>query len=168
MCSSDLRNPKGLSTRATFLWQALIGLGLARHGQARYRPAADHFAQALEIARQTGDRNGQSEAHRGLGRVHHATGNYDDALHHQRIALRLAVELDQPTDQANAHDGLARIHRSLDRPDQARQHWQTALQLLASTGSDHTDEPDVTAAAIRAHLLELDRTTNGRPSGDRA
>lgn len=55
-----------------------------------------------------------------------------------------------------AQDGLAHVHRILNDPDRARHHWHTALRLLTGIGTDYTEEPGVTTAAIRAHLLDLD------------
>jgi len=143
---------------------ALTGLGYVHYLRGRHRPAADCFEHVLAVARQTGDRNWQFEAHQGLGRVHHATGQRHDALHHQHTALQLAVELDQPADQARVHDGLAHTHHALGDPDQARRHWQAALDLLTGIGTDHTEEPGVTTAAIRAHVHDIDSTN--RPSGE--
>ena len=91
-----------------------------------------------------------------MGRVHHATGRHHDAVHYHHTALQLAIDLDQPTDQARAHDGLAHAHHALGAPNQARHHWEAALDLLTSIGTDHTEELDVTTAAIRAHLHDLD------------
>ena len=85
-------------------------------------------------------------------------------LHHQHTALQLAVELDQPADQARVHDGLAHTHHALGDPDQARRHWQAALDLLTGIGTDHTEEPGVTTAAIRTHVHDIDSTN--RPSGE--
>ncbi len=135
---------------------ALSGLGQVHYVQGRYGPAADCFERALANARHSGNRNEQFEAHQGIGRVHHATGNHHDALLHHQTSLQLADDLDQPTDQARAHDGLAHIHLAQDDPGQARHHWQAALQLLTKMGTDHTDEPGVTSATVRGHLLDLD------------
>jgi DNA-binding SARP family transcriptional activator/tetratricopeptide (TPR) repeat protein len=137
----------------------LIGLGGVHRLQGGYGPATDYFEQVLAITRETGDRNGQFEAHHGLGRVHHATNNHHDALRHHQTALDLAVHLDQPTDQARAHDGLAHTHQARGNTSQAHHHWHTALHLLTTAGTDHTDEPNVTTTAIRAHLLKLNNHT---------
>jgi tetratricopeptide (TPR) repeat protein len=134
---------------------ALIGLGHMHNLQGRYGSATDCYEQALDISRQTDDSNGQFEAHQGLGRVH-ATRHRHDALRHHQAALHLAIDLEQPADQARAHDGLAHAHLALGNPSQARHDWQTALHLLTSIGTDHTEEPDVTTMAIRAHLHDLD------------
>jgi tetratricopeptide (TPR) repeat protein/DNA-binding SARP family transcriptional activator len=135
---------------------SLRGLGYLHHLRGRNGPAAECFEQVLVIARECTDLNAQFEAHQGLGRTRH---DRRDALRHQETALRLAVDLDQPADQARAHDGLAHTHLTLGDPDRARHHWRTALSLLTDLGTDRTEEPGVTTAAIRAHLNDLDSRT---------
>ncbi|HEX5495129.1 MAG TPA: tetratricopeptide repeat protein [Mycobacteriales bacterium] len=136
---------------------ALNGLSYVHWLRGQYERAADCFGQVLGIARDTGNRNYQFEAQQGLGRVHHATGRYDQARTCHHIALDLATDFDQPADQARAHDGLAHTHLALGDPEIARRHWRAALDVLTAVHTDHTEEPGVTTAAIRAHLAELDR-----------
>jgi tetratricopeptide (TPR) repeat protein len=136
---------------------ALYGLGRANHGKRQHRPATDCYQQALELAKQINDRNMQVQTLIGLGRLHHATSHWESALNHHREALALATDLDQPDDQARAHDGLAHTHHALDNRDEARRHWQHALAILNRLGTEHTDDPQTTAPAIRAKLDDLDR-----------
>jgi hypothetical protein len=75
---------------------------------------------------------------------------------HLDPALNLSADLDQPTDQARAHDGLAHAHLAMGNSEQARHDWQAALDLLTSMRADHTEDPEVTTTAIRAHLDTLD------------
>jgi tetratricopeptide (TPR) repeat protein len=131
---------------------ALTGLGHVRYQQGRHESAAQHYEQALAIAAAAGYRNAEFEARIALGRCRTATGSYDEALRYHQTALDLATDLGQPDDQARAHDGLAHAHRALGRPAQARVHWQQALDLMTSHDLDHTYDPQVTAAAIRARL----------------
>ncbi|MGC7103077.1 AfsR/SARP family transcriptional regulator [Amycolatopsis lurida] len=134
---------------------ALCALGYAHLGLGQHKTAADCYQQALIITRQTGDRVCQFEAHQGLGRVHHATGHHREALDHHHTALGLATELGQPANQARAHDGLAHTHHALGDTSQTRRHWHTALDILTNLNLDHTDEPDVTTAAIHTHLTAV-------------
>src|SRR5690606_8554715 len=127
----------------------------------RYGRAADHYRQALGIARETRHRYGQVEALLGLGSVHHATGHPRAALAHLHRALGLAASLGQPAEQARASDRLAHAYRALRRYDRARHHWQRALELLTALGTDHIDDPQTTVATVRAHLAELDRQRVG-------
>jgi tetratricopeptide (TPR) repeat protein len=142
---------------------ALIGLGHLHRHKCRPAQAADSYRAALRLARDTGHRNWQFEALHGLGRVHHRTGQQELATQHHERALELATELGQPVDQARAHDGLASAHRARHEHDHARQHWQRALAILTDLGSDHTEEAEVSAATIRAHLAEFVSRRRGNP-----
>ncbi|HEX5405566.1 MAG TPA: tetratricopeptide repeat protein [Pseudonocardiaceae bacterium] len=135
---------------------ALTGLGDIHHRRGRLTQATAYAQQALDGARDATDRNAQYEAHQCLGRIQHTTNNYRESLDHHRAALELATDLDHPPDQVRAHDGLAHAHQSLSDPDQARIHWQAALDLLGMSDADITDEPEVTAVAIRTHLAQLE------------
>jgi tetratricopeptide (TPR) repeat protein len=135
---------------------ALIELGHMHRRRCRPDRAAGPYQAALHLSREVGDRNWQFEALHGLGRLHQAIGHPDRAIAHHRQALDLATELGQPADQARAHDGLARAHHAARQHPQARQHWQLALDILTSLGTDHTADPDATAAEIRTRIADLD------------
>jgi hypothetical protein len=113
------------------------------------------------MTRATGDRNGQFEAQESLGRCHHATGHHQGALACHHSALTLAAGLGYPSDLARAHDGLAHAHHALDHHERARLHWQSALTILTANGLDHTSDPQVSAAAIRTRLADLDQQQRG-------
>lgn len=134
---------------------ALLGLGWLDRQQGRRDQSAGCYQRILDLARATGDRNWQFEARHGLGRLHHATGHPEAAADCHREALELATELGQPADQARAHDGLARAQLALDDREQARQHWQSALEILTALGTEHTEDGEASAPAIRAHLANL-------------
>ncbi|MEN3361319.1 MAG: hypothetical protein V7637_5301 [Mycobacteriales bacterium] len=133
---------------------ALIGLGNVLYQQGQHEQAAAKYEQVLALAAPAGYRNVEFEALAGLGRCHAAAGAYGQALRRHQAALELATELGQPDDEARAHDGLAQTHRLLGQPEPARAHWQQALSILTSHDLDHTYDPNVTVAAIRAHLGE--------------
>ncbi|HVQ94619.1 MAG TPA: tetratricopeptide repeat protein [Mycobacteriales bacterium] len=133
---------------------ALTGLSHVRYQRGEYGPAIRQYEQVLAIAQAGGYRNVEFEAYAGLGRCHTATGDYDEALRCHQIALELATELGQPDDQARAHDGLAHVQQGLGQPESARAHWRQALDLMTGHDLDHTYDPQVTAAAIRAHLTD--------------
>jgi tetratricopeptide (TPR) repeat protein/transcriptional regulator with XRE-family HTH domain len=135
--------------------QALTGLGQIHRMQGRYEQASDDYQRLLDRAHQSDSRNWQFEALQGFGRLHHATGHPHAALTHHNQALALATELGQPGDQARAHDGLAHAHHALHQPELARAHWRQALDTLTRLRTDHTDDEETTAPAIRDHLANL-------------
>jgi hypothetical protein len=86
-----------------------------------------------------------------------STGRADLSLIHHEQALEFATNLAQPQDQARAHDGLAHAHHALNDHDQARRHWRHAPDILTSLGIDQTEETQVSAPNIRAHLTNLNQ-----------
>ncbi|WP_181448720.1 ATP-binding protein [Nonomuraea aridisoli] len=132
-----------------------ISLGDMHRIGGRYEQAHACYEQALDLACEIGNRNWQYEAIHGMGRLRHEQGRHDQAIDSHREALQLAADLDQPGDQARAHDGLAHAHAALGRHEDARHHWSRALAILAELGTDHTDEPGVDVAGIRAHMADL-------------
>ncbi len=133
----------------------LFGLGNAHRHFGEYEQAFAEYQQVLAIARRIGDRDYQLRAHQGLGRVSHETGHHHDALDHHTIALEIACLLGQPGDQASAHDGVAHALEALGDSSASHRHWCAALDILVAHDLDHTNEPDVTAAAIQTHLEGL-------------
>ncbi|WP_166354595.1 AfsR/SARP family transcriptional regulator [Phytoactinopolyspora limicola] len=136
--------------------RALMCLGDVHRREGRRREAVDCFRQGLDQAGLVGNRNWQFEAAQGLGRLHHADGDADQALIYHQQALDLAVDLDQLLDQVRAYDGLARAHRALGGDELARQYWVQALDILADLGTEHSEEEEATAPAMRAQLASLD------------
>jgi DNA-binding SARP family transcriptional activator len=143
---------------------ALIGLGHVHRLQERYELAAGFYEQGLTSAREIGSRNWQFEALQGLGRLHHANRCPDAALAHHQRALDIVNDSRQPADLARVHDGLAHAYDALHQYDQARFHWQAALDILAGLHSDHTEDPEANAPAIRAQLARLDKQGVQLPS----
>ncbi|HEX5497430.1 MAG TPA: tetratricopeptide repeat protein, partial [Mycobacteriales bacterium] len=139
----------------------LRGIGNIHLGQGRYDQAADCFEQMLDVASRTGDIDYQLRAHQGMGRVHRAVGDHSRALISHTAALDLATDLDHAIDQARAHDGLAHAYLALGGRALALRHWRIALDIVVTHDITHTDDPQVTADAIRARLAELDRQEGG-------
>ena len=115
----------------------------------------------MNIAHQTGDRNGQFEAHQGLGRVHHATTSTTKRCHYHHAALHLALDLDQHADQARAHDGLAHAHHALDNPTKpattGKSHWicssaSTPTTLKNQVSAPRPSAPTCTTSTTRRRL----------------
>lgn len=143
---------------------SLLTLGHVHRLEHQYAQASEHYRRTLRVAEEIGDRNWQFEARQSLGRLQHATGEPGQAVAHHQAALELAIALGQPADQARAHDGLAHAYHALGQPAPARQHWQHALDILSQLATDHTEDKETTAPAIRANLASLDR--EGLPVSD--
>jgi len=83
---------------------ALLTLGIVDQRQGHYQRAANHYQQALNLAREIGDRYEQARAHTGLAHTHQATGDLNQARHHWHRALALYTDLRVPDpDDVHAH-----------------------------------------------------------------
>jgi tetratricopeptide (TPR) repeat protein len=153
-CAQALQIARATGDRTGEL-PALLGLAWIHRLAGRYEQALDKFQQIFDAARDAGDRNWQFEALHGLGRVHHGIGDQPAAIANHQRALDLAFELGQLADAARAHDGLARAHRAAGQDASARRHWQQALDILTDLGTEHSEEEESSAAAIRANLAAL-------------
>lgn len=138
-------------------------LGHVQRLQGRVGQAAESYQWVLQAARECGDRNWELEALHGLSRLSLAAGDCAEALDYGQQALDIATELGQLIDQARVHDAIARARRALVEPRQAREHWRQALRILEQLGTEHTEDEETTAPAIRAQLAELGqrRPTSG-------
>ena len=104
-------------------------------GNGHYDQAKSNYAQALVIARQIGNRPGESNIWRNLGVLHTYTGDYQQA----RTALDAALTLDrQPQDRHSEGvtlDYLAGMQLNLGDYAGAQESLTTALSLLQQTKS---------------------------------
>jgi tetratricopeptide (TPR) repeat protein/transcriptional regulator with XRE-family HTH domain len=135
---------------------ALIALGSLHRSRGLREEAEVRFREALRLATEIGSGSYRFEALHGIARLHHMAGRYGEAIADHERALDLAVQLGQAAEEARAHDGLAHAHHGLGDAAEARRHWQQALTILARLGSEGTEDPDVSAASIRARLQLLD------------
>src|SRR5262249_50308562 len=123
--------------------------------QGHHGPAAEYYAQVLDLARGPGELNYQFEAHIGLGRAHQDAGDPKQALDAHLLALDLARALGQLPDVIRALDGAAQAHLTLGHPAQARELWQQARSILSDLDMPATE--DVTAEDIEISLADLDK-----------
>jgi tetratricopeptide (TPR) repeat protein/transcriptional regulator with XRE-family HTH domain len=137
---------------------ALIALGSLHRSRGLPEEAAMRFREALRLATEIGSGSYRFEALDGIARLHHTAGRYREALADHERALDLAIRLGQAAEEARAHDGLAHAHHDRGDTAEARRHWRQALTILTRLGSEGTEDPEVSAASIRAHLRRLEVT----------
>jgi DNA-binding SARP family transcriptional activator/Tfp pilus assembly protein PilF len=105
----------------------LLGDAYARTGQ--HSEALDHLSQAILLAEQTADLNGQAHSHRLLATTWTMQGDHRQALEHAERALSLYRALDLPLRTAGVLNEVGWMHAHLGELDQARASCEAALAL---------------------------------------
>jgi tetratricopeptide (TPR) repeat protein len=114
--------------------KALIGIGLADLGQARYQEATDSLRQALAVFRQAGDRTGEARALANLGLAESRQGRYQQAADQYLQALALHRQAGDRIGQAYTLENLGYAEQRQGRYQQAAGHLREALSLCRATG----------------------------------
>ncbi|MEU4831367.1 BTAD domain-containing putative transcriptional regulator [Streptosporangium sp. NPDC023615] len=96
--------------------------------------AAECFERALEIARMTGDRDGELRALCGLGRIHCRGGRHDQAAEHFEQALKIADATGGHDGELCALIGLGVVHLMRGEHRQAADRYRRALRLARRIG----------------------------------
>jgi tetratricopeptide (TPR) repeat protein len=105
----------------------LLGGACARAGMPA--KASDHLSQALDLAKQSGDRHGEARAHHDLTLVWRRTDD-QRALDHATEALRLFRTLGNPVWEAEALNMMGWRQAQLGQYHQARSCCERALLLF--------------------------------------
>jgi DNA-binding SARP family transcriptional activator/DNA-binding XRE family transcriptional regulator len=116
---------------------ALIGLGYWRVG--RNREALRYLEEALDRARESGNRNTESYVLNALGLVCRALGRFDDALDYLEQALALARETGDRNSEGLVLVVLGTACRGMGRYADAVRYLEHALVSARETG-DRTSE----------------------------
>ena len=120
---------------------ALTDLGGADYRLGRYRPAAEHFQQALDLFRQTGDPAGQARALHNLSVIAMRSGQYRTATEQTAQALTLYRQTGDRPGEASALADLGDLDALLGRRRSAVEHYAQALTLCRQAG-DRVGEAD--------------------------
>ena len=132
-----------------------------RSGAERAAPEAlDHHQECLEILREVGDRNSESDVLNDVGQTYLASGRVAEAVSSHRAALVLAGEVQARREQARAHDGIARCVRDDDPVAAERQ----ALDLYRRIGGPEADR--ITSGTGHTGPALDDRFQGVRVDGD--
>ena len=103
------------------------------------QPAAEHYNQALGLARRGHDLAGQACALANLGEIQSRLGHPDHAAEHYRQALRRYRRIGDLSGEANCLNGLGIVEGNLGRLDSAAEHLGQALAVFRRLG-DRTRE----------------------------
>lgn len=128
--------------------------GVVTRERQRFHLAVAHHHQALELSRDTGYAQFETDALLGLADTHHAMGEPRLALDHALAALTLAAEVGYGVRLGQAHTSLARIHLDLGELPTARAHAAKALASHRKTGHRPGEERTV---EVLAQIAEAER-----------
>lgn len=107
-----------------------LALGCALISLDRHAEAHTHARQALELAADQADEEGQAEAHHTLAWIYRQRGDFDEAIRHMWLALDLYRAADVPHGQADILNGLGFLYVELGECHQALRCCGQALALF--------------------------------------
>jgi tetratricopeptide (TPR) repeat protein len=101
--------------------------------------ALAHCQQALDLAQETGDLNGQAHIWDSLGYIHHHLGRHPQAVDCYRQAVDLFHQTGDRHSEAACLVCLGDTHHSAGAPDAAHAAWTQALAVTGELGLPDTD-----------------------------
>jgi len=127
-----------LTGRLTDLYWQMVNAGnlgniYGETGQTE--KAIEHYQQALAIARETGDRNGEGPWLGNLGNIYGDTGQTEKAIEHTQQALAIARETGDRNGEGTQLGNLGSRYAALGQTDKAIEHYQQALAIARETGN---------------------------------
>jgi DNA-binding SARP family transcriptional activator/Tfp pilus assembly protein PilF len=142
-------------------------LGIACLRADLHGEALENLHEALDLARQAENADGQFHTHLTLAYAWERQEDNQRALDHATQALLLIQSADHPVWEAQVHNQTGLYSTRLGRHDQARTHFKTALDLFR-TAAERDGEADVLgnmgylahrvgdyAQAVKHYLLSL-------------
>ncbi len=128
--SGPPRSPREAAERADLLGQ----LGQTNLDLGRGREAPPLFERQLALAREIGDRWGESYALGNLGNAYAALGNPRRAIEHHEQYLRIAREIGDRRGESAALGNLGNAYAALGEPRRAIEHREQHLRLAREIG----------------------------------
>jgi tetratricopeptide (TPR) repeat protein len=126
-----LGQPVGRETLGRLFYRAGWLLYLA----GRLAEALECYRQALEIAREVGNRRGEGHALGGLAVLHREQGRIPEALEHHHQTLAIAREVGNRRGEGHTLGGLAVLHREQGRIPEALEHFHQAIEIAREVGN---------------------------------
>ncbi len=105
------------------------GLGIAYDSLGDYRLAIEYHEKHLEIALETGDRNGEGRANGNLGNAYQSLGDYRRAIEYHEKHLEIAREIGDLGREGGAYGNLGIAYDSLGDYRLAIEYHQKRLQI---------------------------------------
>ncbi len=101
--------------------------------------AREDYRRALELSRQTGDRQLEAACLADLGRLDHRNEDHRDAISHLETALVLFSDLGIKDQVSKTHRDLSKVYESIQEPHWALVHFkhfhETELELRSETAA---------------------------------
>jgi CHAT domain-containing protein/tetratricopeptide (TPR) repeat protein len=101
----------------------------------QYDRAKNYYQQALEVAKEIKNRQGESNALNNLGNIYQSLGQYKNAGDFYQRSLEIYKELGDVQGEGNILNNLGIVYRSLEQNDKAEKLYQQALQISERIGS---------------------------------
>jgi CHAT domain-containing protein/Tfp pilus assembly protein PilF len=114
----------------------------------QYPQALESYQQALDIAKEVGDRAAKAVAFSSIGAAYQELGRYSQALSSYQQALEAAKSIGDRSEEGRLLNKLGEILSQLGQQPQARDYYQKALAIAKEVG-DREEEGRI-LAAIRA------------------
>jgi DNA-binding SARP family transcriptional activator/predicted negative regulator of RcsB-dependent stress response len=135
------------------LMLCLANLAIVSFETGKSSEGLDHLGEALDIARETGDRVNQARLLTVTGTLQARLGRYTEALAFRKDALRIHRTLDDANrrDMIETFIGISSVSCLLGRYTEAREHAAEAAQLARALGS-FRDEALALVNVARASL----------------
>ncbi|MDB9512075.1 tetratricopeptide repeat protein, partial [Kamptonema animale CS-326] len=110
------------------------GLGIAYDSLGDYRLAIEYHEKHLEIALETGDRNGEGRANGNLGNAYQSLGDYRRAIEYHEKHLEIAREIGDLGREGGAYGNLGIAYKSLGDYRLAIEYHEKLLQIAIEIG----------------------------------
>lgn len=113
-----------------FCYASIVGnVAILNHELGRLNEAADHYAHALKLLRESGSSTNMAQMLTDLGDVLNGLGRFDEALDHLEEALALHRELADRSREAYNLRCQAEVHRDAGRLDRALALAEAAVEV---------------------------------------
>jgi tetratricopeptide (TPR) repeat protein/transcriptional regulator with XRE-family HTH domain len=96
--------------------------------------AVEYHQQALEIAKQIGDSQGETISLSNLGCAYDALEKYDQAIKYHQQSLKIAEKIGDHKGQAVSLGGVGNVYQSLGKYEQAIKYHQQSLEIKQQIG----------------------------------
>ncbi len=116
------------------LAEALNGLGTIQRQQGDFDHAIECYAQALNLARQSDDRQRQAEAFNHLGVTVYYQRHFAEAQSYHQQALNIRQSIGDRAGEGTSLTNLAQVTRDAGDYGQAQKYLTAALAIVQATG----------------------------------
>jgi tetratricopeptide (TPR) repeat protein len=119
------------------------GIGIAHYALANYSQALIAYQESLRIARQIGDKRGESNAICNLGVVYKNLGDYKQAIASHEMDLAISREIDDKWGEACALGNLGLTYNDIGEYHQAIKYHLQALATRQGTNDKRGEAADL-------------------------